>query len=194
MNSQCVSVIENDNSACNIYRRNFPNSLEYNDITELEPSQIPNFDILLAGFPCRPFSQNSGNSLFVDMDDPRVGLFLHLVNICKAKQPKYFLLENVPRFTTMRNIQGIQMIDLLKGKFQRIVYEVMWKTINATEVGAPQQGIRLYVMGTNTGQELRFPEYPKQYRPVRYILDVSDTNHILADSVKVRRRSVAWVG
>ena len=188
VNSKCVSFIENDKSACNIYRRNFPNATEYNDITDIVPFQIPEFDILLAGFPCQPFSQNSAYGTFVDMDDPRVGLFLHLVNICKVKQPKYFLLENVPRFTTMRNLQGIPMIELLKRKFQRIGYEVGWKTMNAAEFGVPQQRIRLYIMGTNTGDELKFPESPKQYRSVRSILDLSDSNHITAKNTLGKRK------
>jgi DNA (cytosine-5)-methyltransferase 1 len=89
---KCVFTSEIKSHAIKVYKDNFPNSIIHGDITKIETKDIPDFDILLAGFPCQPFS-SAGKQL--GFEDTRGTLFFEIARILKDKQPEYFLLENV---------------------------------------------------------------------------------------------------
>ena len=76
---------------------NGKNLKNYGDITKLNPDDLPDFDIFMGGFPCQPFS-TAGMQKGVDDPYGRGTLFQHIMRICKAKKPKYILLENVKGF------------------------------------------------------------------------------------------------
>ena len=103
---QNVFSSEWDSSAQSMYEANFGEK-PFGDINDIEPRDIPNHDILLAGFPCQPFSI-AGKGL--GFDDTRGTLFFNIEAIIKEKQPQAFLLENVKRLTTHDNGNTFKVI------------------------------------------------------------------------------------
>jgi DNA (cytosine-5)-methyltransferase 1 len=90
--AKCVGFSEIDPYAKSIYQRNFKNHKDYRDVTEINENELPEFDCLVAGFPCQPFSLSGKRQGF---NDTRGTLFFDIVRILKAKHPKVFVLENV---------------------------------------------------------------------------------------------------
>ena len=88
---ECVLTSEIKPFALQAYKDNFEDKNIVGDITKIKSSSIPDFDMLLAGFPCQPFS-SAGKQL--GFEDTRGTLFFEIARILKDKQPKYFLLEN----------------------------------------------------------------------------------------------------
>jgi len=84
---ECVFTSEIKPHAIQVYKENFPNSTIYGDITKIKTQDIPDFDMLLAGFPCQPFS-SAGKQL--GFEDTRGTLFFDIAHILKEKQPTYF--------------------------------------------------------------------------------------------------------
>ena len=92
--SQCVFTSEIKPYAISVLKQNHPNEHITGDITKVEAKDIPDFDILCAGFPCQPFSQaGSGNGF--DDEKNRGTMFFHIVRILQEKKPSGFILENV---------------------------------------------------------------------------------------------------
>ena len=109
LGGKCVFASEKDSFARQTYCHNFDTSqFEFNDdIRKVAPSQIPDHDILCAGFPCQPFSQAGLKKGFQDgHDSERGNLFFCILDILEAKQPKAFILENV------RHLEKNHLADL----------------------------------------------------------------------------------
>lgn len=88
---ECVFTSEINTACREVYENNFRNKV-FGDITKIEPSHIPDFDVLLAGFPCQPFSICGKKKGF---EDTRGTLFFNICQIINEKQPKVVVLENV---------------------------------------------------------------------------------------------------
>ena len=87
---QTIGYSEIDIHAIKFYENNHPGVPNYGDITQIEPKNIPEFDLFTGGFPCQPFSQVG---LGLGEGDTRGTLFHDILRICKAKKPKHILLE-----------------------------------------------------------------------------------------------------
>ena len=94
--ASCVFTSEIKDHAIKTYLRNYPDSRVSGDITSIEATQIPDFDVLLAGFPCQAFSAAGKREGFADT---RGTLFFDIERILKEKKPKAFILENVRIFS-----------------------------------------------------------------------------------------------
>lgn len=142
LNTKCVFACDIDNNVRKIYSDNH-GVCPHGDIHSIEPSNIPDHDILCAGFPCQPFSI-AGNKQGFD-DQVKGNLFFSILGIIDVKKPLCVVLENV------KNIQSID-----KGRtFRRIIdeleqreYVVSFKVLNAVEFGSPQQRERMFVVAT----------------------------------------------
>ncbi len=128
----CKSVFSSewDKYAQKMYEANFGEK-PFGDINEIEPEDIPDHDILLAGFPCQPFSI-AGKQL--GFADTRGTLFFNIESILEAKRPKAFLLENVKRLRTHDKGRTLSvMLEKLKG----LGYTVYHKVLNTLDYGVP---------------------------------------------------------
>ena len=130
--------------ATRVYQSNFgQNEIVFGDIRQINLLEIPDHDLLTAGFPCQPFSA-AGKKQGV-RDIVRGTLFERIVEIIAAKQPKYFLLENVKRILTME--KGSHFRTILKA-LASLDYFIEWRLVNPINFGIPQNRDRIFIFGT----------------------------------------------
>lgn len=145
------------------------------DIREIKESEIPNCDILTAGFPCQPFS-NAG--LRKGVDDPRGTLYLECLRIIKEKQPKVIVFENVKGLMSSKDHQGNKLIFTLKNDLENLGFDVSYKVVNASDYQVPEKRERLLIIGIQKclGVHFQFPTaMPKDNLALKYILDIDDS-------------------
>lgn len=155
ISTECVFTSEIKEYAVNIYKHNFPNTKIEGDITKIEEDAIPDFDFLLAGFPCQAFSVAGKRAGF---SDTRGTLFFDVARIIKEKKPKGFLLENVDGLVSHNKGHTFNtIIDILK----QFGYNISWKILNSKDFGVPQERKRIYIVG-NEKKEVSLADFPKQ--------------------------------
>ena len=138
---KCVFTSEWDRFAQMTYRENFGET-PHGDITQINADEIPRFDILLAGFPCQPFSTIGKRQGF---DHPTQGtLFYDVVRIIGHHRPKGFLLENV---AGLRNHDGGRTLQLIEESLTDLGYTFDYHVVNAARFGVPQHRERIYIVG-----------------------------------------------
>lgn len=123
------------------------------DIRSVKVESIPDFDILLAGFPCQPFS-NAGNRKGVHDDDGRGTLFEECERILKAKiqkkkRPKAFVFENVRGILSSKMPSGVTVPQEIKNRMEGIGYNVAIRLVCAKDYGVPQSRYRVLIVGTD---------------------------------------------
>lgn len=142
LGGKCVFTSEWDKFAQKTYRINF-GEIPAGDITKVEINAIPAFDILLAGFPCQPFSQAGLKKGF---EDTRGTLFFEIERIISAKRPKAFLLENVKQ---LRGHDGGRTLSVIVEHLKALDYTVNYEVLKAADFGLPQNRERIYIVGFN---------------------------------------------
>ena len=149
---KCVFSSEWDAAACQTYEANFGEK-PAGDITKIDAKDIPDFDILLGGFPCQAFSIIGKKEGFAD--ETRGTLFFEIERILKEKKPKAFMLENVRNLVA--HDKGRTLKVILK-HLEALDYKVYWKVINALDFGVPQKRERIFIVGFLDDVEFVFPE------------------------------------
>ncbi len=184
----CENVFSSewDKYAQMMYKANFGEE-PFGDINLITPEEIPSHDILLAGFPCQPFSI-AGKGL--GFADTRGTLFFNIESILKAKKPKAFLLENVKRLTTHDN--GKTFAVILE-KLKELGYTIYYKVLNSLHFGVPQKRERIYIVGFLNPIVFKFPLPLGYYKPLNEILEddneVADS-YFLSEEIKQKRLSM----
>ena len=141
--SECVFTSEIKPHAIKILTQNHPNEKIHGDITQINADDIPDFDFLLAGFPCQAFSM-AGKRL--GFQDTRGTLFFDVARILEAKKPKGFVLENVEGLTNHDNGKTLKVI---LNTLDELGYYVTSQVLNAKDFGIPQSRKRIYIVGSN---------------------------------------------
>ncbi|MCC0175711.1 DNA (cytosine-5-)-methyltransferase [Waterburya agarophytonicola K14] len=141
VSSKCVFTSEIKKHAIATYQENFQDNNIHGNITKISTKEIPDHDILLAGFPCQPFSSAGTRQGFLDT---RGTLFFEIERILEAKQPFGFLLENVEGL--VKHDKGRTLATIIS-KLEQLNYEVSWKVINAQDFSIPQDRKRIYIVG-----------------------------------------------
>lgn len=123
------------------------------DIRSIEASAIPDYDILLAGFPCQPFS-NAGNRKGVNDKNGRGTLFEECERILKTKidagkRPKAFVFENVRGILSSKMPSGITVPDEIRNRMEALGYNVAMQLVCASDYGVPQSRYRVLIVGTD---------------------------------------------
>ena len=156
VSAKCVFTSEIKQHAIATYQENFQDNNIHGDIKNISNIKIPEFDILLAGFPCQPFSTAGTRQGFLDT---RGTLFFEIERILKAKQPFGFLLENVEGLVKHDNGRTLATII---SKLKQLGYQVTWKVLNAQDFGIPQDRKRIYIVGNKQHSvSLEFPQQKK---------------------------------
>lgn len=165
-----VFSAEIDKYACITYETNFGEN-PYCDITKIKEKKMPDFDILLAGFPCQAFSIAGKRGGF---DDTRGTLFFDVARIIKEKQPKAFLLENVKGL--IHHSGGKTLETIINVLENDLGYTVFWKVLNAKEYGVPQKRERIYIVGFKDAKDFAFPTPPNIRRSINDILEEKEVS------------------
>ena len=141
LGGECVLASEIDKSAIDVYKENYGIDANH-DITKLKSVDIPNFDVLCAGFPCQPFSIAGSRLGF--FDQTKGTLFFEVARILRDKQPKYFILENVRNLVGHDNGNTFRVImDTLKN----LGYNTTHVILSPNQLGVPQLRERVYILG-----------------------------------------------
>ncbi len=138
----CVLTSEIKPYAIKVLKDNYPHENLVGDITQISVDDIPDFDILCAGFPCQAFSSAGKRQGFADT---RGTLFFDVERILRAKRPKGFLLENVEGLVTHDKGRTLKIII---DKLSDLGYKVEYKVLNSAQFGVPQERKRIYIVGT----------------------------------------------
>lgn len=180
----CVFSSEFDEDACKTYEANFGEHPS-GDITKIDANDIPDFDILLAGFPCQAFSIIGKKEGF---NNETCGtLFFEIERILRAKKPKAFMLENVRNLTAHDKGNTFRVI---RSHLEALGYTVYAKVLNALDYGVPQKRERIIIVGFKDNVFFSFPEpVPmEQRKSLKDILEQNvDAKYYVKESIKESR-------
>ena len=161
---KCVFTSEIKPHAIKVYRENFGNDNIYGDITKIEAKDIPNFDYLLAGFPCQAFSMAGKKKGFADI---RGTLFFDIARILKEKKPQGFILENVDGLVKHNNGETFTIII---HELRMLNYNVSWTILNACDFGVPQNRKRIYIVG-HINKKINLNGFEKKHNSIEDIIN-----------------------
>ena len=152
--AECIFASEWDDYAQKVYEKNF-HIKPHGDITKISEEDIPEHDILCAGFPCQPFSISGKQKGF---NDTRGTLFFDILRIINFHNPKVLILENVSNFEKHDNGKTLKVV---KESLQLVGYDVFYKVLNASFFGLPQSRERIYFVCFHKNLKVKnfiFPE------------------------------------
>lgn len=162
-NTECVFSSEWDKFAQKTYEANF-SQIPAGDITKIKASEIPNFDVLLAGFPCQPFSAIGKREGF--KNKAQGTMFFEVLRILKYHMPKAFLLENVQGLLTIQHGETFKtIIELLT----EAGYNVQWKLLQASDFGLPQSRRRVIIVGFRSDIDASSFAFPTGNGKTKYV-------------------------
>ena len=138
---KCVGYSEIDKYATQVYSKHYPEHKNYGDITKIIATELPDFDILVGGFPCQAFSIAGKRRGF---DDTRGTLFFDIARILKEKRPRNFILENVKGLLSHDNGNTFKTII---STLAELGYCVEWQVLNSKNFGVPQNRERVFIIG-----------------------------------------------
>jgi len=142
---QCVGACEIDKYARSVYGKQFPRIRIWEDATKLNPSELPDFDVLTGGFPCQAFSIAGKRRGF---DDTRGSMFFEIARIAKEKRPRYLLLENVKGL--LNHDEG-NTFRVIISTLDEMGYDAEWQVLNS-KFFVPQNRERVFIVGHLRGE------------------------------------------
>ena len=179
---KCVFASDIDAEARKAYTHNY-NLSPAGDITAIKAENIPDHDLLCAGFPCQPFSIIGARRGF---NDARGNLFLEIVRIIEKKKPKVVILENVKQLTSIN--KGATFRRIL-GAVEKLGYHVEYKVLNALDFGVPQKRERVIIIATQKALgKFSWPKQTIPMKPLKAILEKRpDAKHFVSERIRQAR-------
>jgi len=138
---ECIGFSEIDKYATKVYQHHFPTHKAYGDITKINEATLPDFDLLVGGFPCQAFSIAGKRGGF---DDTRGTLFFEIARIVREKQPRLLLLENVKGL--LSHDQGRTFLTIIT-TLDDLGYDCQWQVLNSKNHRVPQNRERVFIIG-----------------------------------------------
>jgi DNA (cytosine-5)-methyltransferase 1 len=143
---ECIGFSEIDKYANQLLSNKFPEVRNYGDATKINPSELPDFDMLCGGFPCQSFSIAGKRRGF---QDTRGTMFFHIARILEVKRPKIVFLENVKGL--LNHDEG-KTFKVIIQTLSELGYDVQWMVLNSKFFGVPQNRERVFIIGSLRGQ------------------------------------------
>ena len=150
---ECVYASEIDTETAKAYSRNF-RMLPDGDIRKVKAEDIPDHDVLCAGFPCQTLS-------IAGTKKADLSLFYEIIRIVKAKQPKVLFLENVPHIKKVKDKEGKKVYPVIERELKNAGYTVNAQVLNPSEYGIPQKRERMYFVCILGDSGVSFRGFPK---------------------------------
>jgi len=180
----CVLSSDIDEDCQEAYAANFGEK-PLGDIKAVDEALIPDHDLLLAGFPCQPFSIIGQRKGF---DDTRGTLFFEIARILKAKRPRAFVLENVKLLV---GHNGGRTLHRIMETLREIGYQADYRVFNALKFGLPQKRERVFIVGFDRPTRFDWPTGDVPMKPLSEVLERSVPKRFFASEyIRKRRHSV----
>ena len=178
-NWECVFSCEIDDQCEKTYFLNYKENFTFKDIFDIDEKQLPDFDVLCAGFPCQPFSIAGKQK---GLEDERGTIIFKIFSIVKEKKPAVVFLENVPNI--IRHDKG-NTIRIIKESFSNIGYDFNIEILNSKNFGVPQSRPRAYFVAFRSdidSSRFSFNKGTSKIVSVKHIIKESD------DSIPISSR------
>lgn len=170
----CVYKNEVDDFCERTYEKNFNEKFDEKDIFDIKSEDIPEFDLLCAGFPCQPFSLAGNQDGFIDA---RGKIYFKISEIIKDRKPKVVFLENVSNL--VKHDKG-NTFKYIINDLQNMGYNVYHEIIDSSEFGLPQSRPRVYIVAFNNdiynNIEFKFPKGKGKKTTIRDIIENGDNS------------------
>jgi DNA (cytosine-5)-methyltransferase 1 len=178
----CVFSSEWDKYSQRTYGANF-GEIPHGDITKIHEPDIPKFDVLLAGFPCQPFSTIGKRQGF---DHPTQGTLFHdVVRIMRHHRNKAFLLENV---AGLKSHDGGRTLAIIEDALTELGYKFDYKVLDAANFGVPQHRDRIYIVGYRSRKggriDLDWPEGKKKPVSIGKFVETGVLGHSISQHLQ----------
>ena len=158
---EIVYAVDNDDYCTKIYNDNFTHKCVVKDVRDINIEEMPQFDMLIGGFPCQSFSISAQNPPRLGYKDERGMLFFEMVKILKERQPRFFIAENVKGILSANKGKAF---PLIMKEFRDAGYIVVHQLLNASEDGIPQKRERVIIVGFRNLEDFRKFHYPMKVR------------------------------
>lgn len=183
-----VYAVDNDEYCTKIYNANFEHKCVVKDVREINPSNMPDFDVLVGGFPCQSFSISAQNPPRLGYKDERGMLFFEMVKILKKKRPRAFIAENVKGLLSANHKQAFPMI---MKEFSDAGYHMQYYIVNASKFGVPQKRERVIIIGFRDDIDMKNFNF-SHYIPFSSVLkDVIDEKENSNEDLYFSEKAVA---
>ena len=169
---ECVGHSEIDLNTAKTYEKFFNDSRNYGDLTKIDLKELPEFDIMIAGFPCQTFSIAGKREGF---EDNRGLIIYSLIKIMKTKNVKYFLLENVKG---LLNHDKGKTLRIIKNELEKAGYNLYTKVLNSINFGVPQMRERIYLVGFRKDLDNYTFEFPIEENIIYNLENYIDTENV----------------
>ena len=185
---ELVKAIDNDEYCTQIYNANFTHQCEVMDVRDINIDELPDIDMLVGGFPCQSFSISAQNPPRLGYKDDRGMLFFEMVKILKAKQPRFFIAENVKGLLSANNHKAFPMIVK---EFENAGYKVRHQLLNSYNYGVPQKRERVIIVGFREIEDYQHFHYPISITTKKVLGDVLDENENKNEKLFFSEKAVA---
>lgn len=154
---EIVYAVDNDEYCTKIYNDNFRHKCMVKDVRDIVVDDMPQFDMLIGGFPCQSFSISAQNPPRLGYKDERGMLFFEMVKILRKRQPRFFVAENVKGILSANKGKAFPMII---NEFMEAGYTVVHKLLLASDYGVPQKRERVIIVGFRNKEDFYKFHYP----------------------------------
>ncbi len=169
--AKCVGYAEIDKDATNTYKLFYGiEENNFGNVMDIIPNNLPNFDLMIGGFPCQSYSIVG---LRKGLNDENGKTINGLINILKIKQPKYFILENVKGLISIDNGNSLKLI---LSELNKVNYNVSWKLLDSINFGTAQMRERVYFVGVRKDLNNNF-----DWNNIDYSTNEIDLSNFLID-------------
>lgn len=172
LGAKMVYSNEIDDNCEKTYERNFEQKFDSKDIFDINANDLPDFDMMCAGFPCQPFSQAGQGKGF---SDHRGTIFFKLLEIIHVKKPDIIFFENVPN---LKHHDKGRTFKVISENLENEGYKLFVEILDSTYYGIPQSRPRIYMVGLRTEKYgdsvFKFTEKITNKTPLRNFLNLGD--------------------
>ncbi|WP_302486924.1 DNA cytosine methyltransferase [uncultured Megamonas sp.] len=185
LGAKCIYSNEWNKAVQKVYAENF-GELPEGDITKVNEKDIPDHDILCAGFPCQAFSVSGKQKGF---EDSRGTLFFDIARIIKAKKPKIIFMENVKNFVVHDDGRTLNIVKRIIDDLGYTFYE---KVLNATDFGIPQRRERVYMVCFRKDLNIKSFSYPKPFKLIHHLEDFLLKDETMVKDLYIKRDDIYY--